>query len=59
VFPHLTGDVSYNLMAILEFNPELSSRQGFGDDARELNYFLIFGHKCITALKYTKKPQRL
>jgi len=26
MFPHLTGDVSYNLMAILEFDTELSPR---------------------------------
>ena len=24
VFPHLTGDVSYNLMAVLKLDPELS-----------------------------------
>ena len=45
VLPHLTGDVSYDLMAILELYLELCSRQGFYDRTCKLYYFLVFGHK--------------
>lgn len=45
VFPHLTGDVSYNFMAVFELYPELRPRQGFDDCARQLDNFLIGCHK--------------
>jgi hypothetical protein len=45
VLSHLTGDVSYNLMTILEFDTELSPWKGLKYGSRKLDYFLIFGHK--------------
>jgi hypothetical protein len=45
MFPHLTGDVSYNFMAVFELYPKLGSRQSFDDGTRQLDYFLIGCHK--------------
>lgn len=45
VLPHLTGDVSYDLMAIFEFYTKLSPRKGLYYSSRKLDYFLICGHK--------------
>jgi hypothetical protein len=45
MLPHLTGDVSYDLMAVLEFYTELSPGQRFDDGTRQLDYFLIGSHK--------------
>jgi hypothetical protein len=45
MFPHLASDVSYNLMAVLEFHPELSPGKRFDDCSRQLDYFFIRRHK--------------
>jgi len=45
VLPHLTGNVSYNFMAVFEFYPKLSTRKGLDYGARELDNFLIDCHK--------------
>lgn len=45
MFPHLAGDVSYNFMAVLEFDTKLSPGKGLDYGARELDYFLINCHK--------------
>ncbi len=45
VLPHLTGNVSYNLMAVFEFYSKLSPRKGLDYGARELDYFLVNCHK--------------
>ena len=45
VLPHLTGNVSYNLMAVFEFYPKLSPWQGLNNRSRQLDYFLIGCHK--------------
>jgi hypothetical protein len=45
VLPHLAGDVSYDLMAILEFYLELSPGEGLNDCSGEFDYFLVNGHK--------------
>jgi hypothetical protein len=45
MFPHLTGDMSYNFMAVLELYAELGSGQCFDDCTRQLDYFLIGCHK--------------
>lgn len=45
VLPHLAGDMSYNLMAVLEFHPELSPGQRFDDGSRQLDNFFIRRHK--------------
>ena len=42
---HLTGDVSYDLMAVLKFDSKLSTRQGLNYRARKLNDFFTPGHK--------------
>ena len=44
MLPHFAGDVSYNLMAVLEFYPELRTRQGLNNCSGELDYFLIGCH---------------
>jgi len=45
VLPHLAGDVSYNLVAVLEFYTKLSPRKGLDDGSCELDYFLVGGHR--------------
>ena len=45
MFPHLTSNVSYNFMTVLELYPKLSSRECFDDGSRQLDYFLIGCHK--------------
>lgn len=45
MFPHLTGDMSYNFMAILEFDAKLSPWKGLDYCACKLDYFLINSHK--------------
>jgi hypothetical protein len=45
MLPHLTCDVSYDLMAVLEFDAKLSSRKGLNYRARKLNDFFTPGHK--------------
>ena len=45
MFPHLTGDMSYNFMAILKFDAKLSPWKGLDYCACELDYFLINSHK--------------
>lgn len=45
MLPHLAGDMSYNLMAVFKFYPELGSREGFHDGTRKLDYFLVCCHK--------------
>jgi hypothetical protein len=42
---HFAGDVSYNLMAVLELYTKLSPREGLRDCSREFDYFLIGGHR--------------
>ena len=42
---HLPGDVSYDLMAVLEFYTKLSARKGLYYRARKLNDFFTPGHK--------------
>jgi len=54
MFPHFARNVSYNLMAVLEFNLELRARQSLHDNTLQLDNFLIFGHKDITSVKYSK-----
>ena len=44
MFPHLASNMSYNLMAILEFYTELGTRQGLNYRAAELDYFFISSH---------------
>ena len=53
IFPHLPGNMSYDLMAILKFNPELCSRQCLGYHTVQLDYFLVFSHTNITKLDYS------
>jgi hypothetical protein len=45
MLPHLTGDMSYDLMAVLEFDAKLSTREGLCYRACQLNYFLTRSHK--------------
>jgi len=45
VLTHFAGDVSYNLMAVLEFYPKLSPWKGLDDCSCELDYFLVGCHK--------------
>ena len=45
MLPHLTRDVSYNLMAVLEFDSKLSARKGLNYRTRKLNDFFTPGHK--------------
>ncbi len=45
MLPHLAGNVSYNLMAIFEFDSKLSTRKGLNYRPCQLDHFLIFGHK--------------
>jgi hypothetical protein len=47
MLPHLPGDMSYDLMAVLEFYTKLSARKGLYDRARKLNDFFTPGHKYI------------
>lgn len=47
MLPHLTGDVSYNLMAIFKLYSKLSSREGLDDDSRQFDYFFTCCHKYI------------
>ena len=53
VFPHLTGDVSYNLMAVFEFYTKLSPRKGLNYRSRQLDNLLIARHK-YNLLNYTR-----
>ncbi len=45
MFPHLTSDVSYNLMAVFKLNSKLSTREGLGDDTSQFDYFFTSSHK--------------
>lgn len=45
MLPHLTRDVSYDLMAVFEFDAKLSPRKGLDNRARQLDDFLFCGHK--------------
>jgi hypothetical protein len=45
VLPHLTGDMSYNLMAVFKFDSKLSPWKGLDNCARKLDYFLVYCHK--------------
>lgn len=45
VLPHLTGNVSYNLMAVFKLYSKLSPWKGLDDSAVELDYFLVNCHK--------------
>ena len=45
MLPHLSGDVSYDLMAVLEFYTELSPWKGLDNCSGEFDYFLIGCHK--------------
>lgn len=45
VLSHLTGHMSYNLVAILEFYPKLGSRQSLYNRTGELDNFLVGRHK--------------
>ena len=45
MLPHLAGDVSYNLMAVLKLDPKLSPRKGLDYGACQLDYFLVNCHK--------------
>ncbi len=45
VLTHLAGNVSYNLMAILEFHLKLGAWQSLYNFTSELDYFLIGRHK--------------
>ena len=45
MLPHLAGDVSYNLVAVLKLYPELRAGEGFDDGSCQLDYFLVGGHK--------------
>ena len=45
VLPHLAGDVSYNLMAVLEFDTKLSTRKGLDNRSRQLDHLLISCHR--------------
>lgn len=45
MFPHLSGDVSYNFMAVLKLHPKLGPGQRFDDCSRQLDYFLVGCHK--------------
>lgn len=47
MFPHLTGDMSYNFMAVLKFYSKLSPRKGLDNGAREFDYFLVSCHKYV------------
>lgn len=44
VLPHLTGYMSYNLVAILEFHSKLSPWKGLDNRSSELDYFLVGCH---------------
>jgi hypothetical protein len=45
VLPHLSGNVSYYLMAVLEFYTKLSPGKGLDNCSGEFDYFLVGGHK--------------
>jgi hypothetical protein len=45
VFPHPTGDMSYDLMAIFELDSKLGARQRLYDGTRQLNDLFILRHK--------------
>ncbi len=45
MFPHPAGDVSYDLMAVLKFDLELSPGQCFYHGAIQLNDLLVCRHK--------------
>jgi hypothetical protein len=45
VFPHPSGDVSYDLMAVFEFNLELGAWQRLFDGTRQLNDLFLLRHK--------------
>jgi hypothetical protein len=45
MFPHLTCDVSYYLMAVLKLDSKLSTREGLNHCPRQLDDFLICNHK--------------
>jgi len=45
VFPHLSSDVRYDSMSILELDTKLSTRKGLDNRPRKLNHFFIAGHR--------------
>jgi hypothetical protein len=45
VLPHLTGDVSYNPVAVLEFDDKLSTREGLDNCPRQLDHLLVSCHR--------------
>jgi hypothetical protein len=45
MLPHLTGNVSYNFMAVLKLYPKLGPGQRFDDGTRQLDNFFIGCHK--------------
>ncbi len=54
MFPHLAGDMSYDLVTVLEFDTKLSPRKGLSYNSAQLDNFLILGHTDITRIKYSK-----
>lgn len=47
MLPHLAGNMSYDLMAVLEFDAKLSPGEGLNDSSRQFDYFLVGSHKYI------------
>ena len=45
MFPHFAGDMGYDLVTVFELYTKLRPRQGLGYSPRQLDNFLIFGHK--------------
>lgn len=45
MFPHLTSDVRYNLMAVFKLYSKLSTREGLDDGSRQFDYFFTCCHK--------------
>jgi hypothetical protein len=45
VFPHLAGNVSYDLMAVFKFYSKLSPWKGLDYSTCKFDYFLVYCHK--------------
>ena len=45
MFPHPAGDMSYDLMAILEFNLKRGARQRLSDGTRQFDDLFLLSHK--------------
>jgi hypothetical protein len=45
VLPHAAGDMSYDLMAVFQFNSKLRAGKGFHHNAGELDYLFLNCHK--------------